>query len=377
MTAATAHARALVAAVALATALVVVGCTACHAPSAAPETEAVAPAEATPTQRPPPTSPAPAAGASRPTRTAGPLVARTADVLAVVGRHLRVVHADGSGGRIAVPSVDAPESSVLTLAGDWSPDGRQLTFTRLHHGPEPLRSSLWVADGDGDATREVVRCVNPCQRAGLGSWSPDGDRIAYAVSELGGRARHARSAIEVATLSSGRRHVVAETADRLVELTWPRWSPDGRRLVVQVIRWPRVPASSPRRASPSVRIAVLDLARPRAQTPRVLAPGLPGSHPDWSWRTGVIVFSTNDPHAVDGRADRNLWTVRPDGTGLRRLTHFRPPAAAVHPSWTPDGVVLFEHCVALPACFLAYASADGAVVQTPERLAGRWPRARP
>lgn len=376
MAAAAVQSRTIVAVVALATALLV-GCTTLHGPATAPRPEAfqgVPPAAAAGS---PAASAVPALRTSRPAGRGAALVPPTAYVLADVGGHLRVVHPDGSGAGIAVPSVDVPEDSNVVMAGDWSPDGRRLTFTRVHHDPEPVRSSLWVAGSNGDDARELVRCVSPCQRAGLGAWSPDGDRIAYAVSELGTTAKGARSAIEVVEVASGRRHVVTETTDPDDELAWPRWSPDGDRLVVQVTVRPAASASSAEPTARSPRIAVVDLTQPRTANPRVLARALPGSHPDWSWRDDLIVFATNDPHIVDGDADRNLWTVRPDGTGLHQVTHYRSPAAAVHPSWTPGRVILFEHCVALPACFVAYASADGSVVQTPERLPGRWPRLRP
>ncbi|GAA1980179.1 hypothetical protein GCM10009817_21110 [Terrabacter lapilli] len=376
MAAAAVQSRTIVAVVALATA-VLVGCTTLHGPSSAPRPEAFEGGPATAATRSPAATGAPVVHASRPASAGAALVPATAYVLAVVGGHLRIIHLDGSGVRIAVPTVDVPEDSDVVMAGDWSPDGRRLTFTRVHHDPEPVRSSLWVAASNGDAARELVRCVSPCQRAGLGAWSPDGDRIAYAVSELGTTAKPARSAIEVVAVASGRRHVVTETTDPDDELAWPRWSPDGRRLVVQITVRPAASASSATPAARSPRIAVVDLAQPPTQVPRVLAATVPGSHPDWSWRSDLIVFATNDPHIVDGDADRNLWTVRPDGTGLHEVTHYRSPAAAVHPSWTPGGVILFEHCEALPACFVAYASADGSLVQTPERLPGRWPRLQP
>jgi len=307
-----------------------------------------------------------------------PLVKRTAYVLGNVQGHLRMVHPDGTGGRILVPSVDVLGESNGVIVGDWSPDGRRVAFTRVHREVQPFTASQWVAMSDGSGAREVVRCTRPCLRAGLGAFSPKGDQLAYAITETDAAATRAtRNAVEVVALATGRRRVVAETRDPQVELSYPRWSPDGRRLVVQVTHWPAAPATATAPPSGSPRIAVLDLARPRTQVPRVLAPGLPGTYPDWSWKTDTIVFSTNDPDVVNGDAEHDLWTVRPDGTRLRQVTHLQQPALAMHPTWTPDGTILFEHCVAMPACYLAYASADGSVVQTPQDLQAVWPRVRP
>jgi TolB protein len=44
-----------------------------------------------------------------------------------------------------------------------------------------------------------------------------------------------------------------------------------------------------------------------------------GDHPDWSPDGRRILFRAPE-HFFAGS---NLWTVRPDGTGLKQLTHFR------------------------------------------------------
>ncbi len=48
-------------------------------------------------------------------------------------------------------------------------------------------------------------------------------------------------------------------------------------------------------------------------------------------RNGRIVFHANAPVCCD------IFTVRLDGTGVRRLTHLTPQARAVTGSWSPDG----------------------------------------
>lgn len=53
-------------------------------------------------------------------------------------------------------------------------------------------------------------------------------------------------------------------------------------------------------------------------------------------RNGLIVFS----ESVRGRF--HLFTVRPDGTGVRQITRIRG-ADAYHPDWSPDGSwIVFE-----------------------------------
>ena len=55
--------------------------------------------------------------------------------------------------------------------------------------------------------------------------------------------------------------------------------------------------------------------------------------PLWSPRGDLIMFSRQ----VEG--DYEIYTIKPDGTGLKRLTH--SPGNDAHMAWSPDG----EHIV--------------------------------
>ena len=324
----------------------------------------------------------PAAGSTTSTTTsaaAAPLVEPATQLLVNADGHLRIVRADGTGGHIAVPGVDALGATNEVVAGDWSPDGGRISFTRVDRKTDPFRATLWVAKSDGSGARQVFACTDPCRRAGLGAWSPGGDRLTYVLTEIDPVTKApTRNAVEVVTLATGQRRVVVESKDPLVQYSFPRWSPDARRIVVQIDHAPAQSQGGNSDVALTPAVGVLDLALPRNQSPRVLAPKLAATYPDWSWPSDTILFSTNGPDAGSpDDAERNLWTVRPDGSGLRQVTRFAAPAAAFHPTWTADGTIAFVHCVTMPACFLAYASADGSVVQTPQAVRGTWPRVQP
>ena len=74
-------------------------------------------------------------------------------------------------------------------------------------------------------------------------------------------------------------------------------------------------------------------------------------------RNGRIVFHANAPVCCD------IFTVRPDGTGVRRLTHLAPQARALSGSWSPDGrhiVYRVDHPGASLAAFQVWVMiADG------------------
>lgn len=61
-----------------------------------------------------------------------------------------------------------------------------------------------------------------------------------------------------------------------------------------------------------------------------------GDHPDWSPAGKRILFHSNQdgPDAISA----NIYTIRPDGTGLRQLTHARGGTVQhASSSFSPDG----------------------------------------
>jgi hypothetical protein len=72
---------------------------------------------------------------------------------------------------------------------------------------------------------------------------------------------------------------------------------------------------------------------------------LPARSPDWSADGTLIVLSSFEERAVSLPGDsahavlvRDIFTIRPDGTGLRALTTDGVSRGA---RWTPDGRILF------------------------------------
>src|SRR5687768_18576509 len=88
---------------------------------------------------------------------------------------------------LVAPSADSQRpSDKLTLADyfEWeqvqapsfSPDGRQIVFTRrwIDKLNDKWESSVWIMNADGTRPRMLLKGSAP-------RWSPDGTRIAYAA----------------------------------------------------------------------------------------------------------------------------------------------------------------------------------------------------
>jgi TolB protein len=203
---------------------------------------------------------------------------------------------------------------------DWSPDGSQLLFD-VQGEPD----QLYVINADGSDARIVTDCELPeCVGLTHASWSRDGTRIAaaYAIGPLGPEGP-ARLGLAIIDVDSGARTVILDHEAADGQDLYPRWSADDEQLVFWRERNDRTTA-----------VFVIDVDGNNL-TQLTEWDQIAGDA-DWSPDGTLIVFTTY-PLRVFRVADRSdLYTMRPDGSEMRQLTHLEG-SRATQPRWTPDG----------------------------------------
>ena len=237
---------------------------------------------------------------------------------------LWVVNADGSGER-KLPHLERSEDSDP----DWSPDGSRIAFDRCAD-----KCEIWTVNPDGSKPRRLgPNCLHrkdsSCVDRGFPAWSPDGTRIAFGQATLrGGKAESAEIFVMNAN-GTGVRRVTQITAGKpfAMDVLRPAWSPNGNQLVFEVQNLGT--AEPPNRHA--LFIVDADGSGLRQLTPWSLNAG---DDPDWSPDGKLILFRTV---SASNRHHGNLHTIRPDGTGLRRLTNYPAPKTVGSPTFSPDG----------------------------------------
>jgi TolB protein len=202
-----------------------------------------------------------------------------------------VMRADGTGFINLTPNVVLTERSH-----SWSPDGTRLAFTSTLNARDAA-SSVEVVDADGRGRRVLATGSRP-------AWSPDGTRIAY----------HGEGGIHVLGVAGGGDRLVAPAASSFAGR--PSWSPDGRRIAY-------------------VRdgdVWVLDADRSDPLPLTSFPAGRFAYAPAWSPAGSTIAFAVA---SVSAPVSNDVWVVRDDGTGLRRV--MRATFVEAGPDWAPDG----------------------------------------
>ena len=169
-------------------------------------------------------------------------------------------------------------------------------------------SSIVTMNADGTNRKVVFQTVQGAAFAP--SWSPDGRRIAFGY---GGFLQGRRTAGARIVLVNRDGTGVEELTPDMPNAGFPSWSADGKEIVYRSF------------AQNERGLRIVNVA---THATRELTNGL-DNLPYWSPDGSKIVFTRQDG------ANFDIYTVRPDGTDLQRLTTF--PTNDAHAVWSGDG----------------------------------------
>jgi Tol biopolymer transport system component len=195
-----------------------------------------------------------------------------------------------------------------------SPDGKQLVVSeRTGRGNADDRTALVVWQTDGTNPRRIFRG----DASAMGpQWSADGRQIVFgAGSYFLGRKGHPAQIMMIGADGSKPQPLPTGPGNA----GFPSWSPDGTQVVYRF--W----------ADTAGGLRVITIADGKIRTLTTEY----DNFPMWSPRGDRIAFS----RLANGNFD--IYTIQPDGGGLRRLTDAEGNDS--HPAWSPDGqYILFS-----------------------------------
>jgi Tol biopolymer transport system component len=239
------------------------------------------------------------------------------------GPNGRIAFTDYTRGQIFAVDPDGGGLKRLSDVGqsrfpswpDWSPNGHRLLFTA--DGGADRGAPIMVVRADGSHERVLIRDAKGF-RDYEPNFTPSGRGIVFARC----KPNDGVCAIWRMRLNGSHKHALTpyrEGAKERVDFD-PSVAPSGKR-----IAFTRFGAGG---IGSRIYVMASDGSHPHPITP---AP-LEASSPDWAPNGKRIVFSTNSQ-----RTGSSVFSIRPKGAGLRRLTAERYPHNDALASYSPRG----------------------------------------
>jgi TolB protein len=188
----------------------------------------------------------------------------------------------------------------------WSPDGKQVAFSRHRGG----KIGLFVMAADGTGEKSINAGKLPQYDA---CWSSDGTRLAFTHVPQSGT--QGNLDVYIAKADGSEPRLFAGDRGKLSHEEYPAWSPDGKRIAF----------SSTFEGNQELYVAEIEGADRRRLTND---PAL-DAHPAWSPDSKQIAFATNR------WGDFEIAVMDIEGGNLTRLTESR--GLDDYPVFSPDG----------------------------------------
>jgi TolB protein len=235
------------------------------------------------------------------------------------GPNGRIAFGDLYSGQIYAANPDGSGLVQLTHVGDdrsagfpdWSPSGKRLLFTKF--GPGGAR--IWTMRADGSHQRRVAGDAKGFLDL-MPNYTPDARHVVFSRCLPDGPCAVWRMAAD-----GTHKHALTPYRAHATD-AHPSVSPSGR-------------VAFTRYAVGGFAVRVVVMGADGSNAHPVTAPRLEGGAPEWSPNGQRIAFNNHFTHCC--RTDISLFTMKPDGSDVQRVTPDRFSHGDFEPAYSPEG----------------------------------------
>ncbi len=234
---------------------------------------------------------------------------------------------------LAIKNVGAPQ---------FSPDGNRIAYTISEWDRKENRRTthIWVVSADGGPSTKLT---NGEKGESAPQWSPDGSRIAFLAD------RDKGNQVWIIPVDGGEAEKLTSEENNAQSF---RWSPDGKQIAFVTRDVPKDKAEREKKKKDKFDTIVVDtdfsyshlwtINVETKEKKRLTEGNFSASNPQWSPNGASIAFvmsrsGVQESTFTDISEDRNtdIYIVAASGGSPRQIT--TNPAADTNPQWSPDG----------------------------------------